>query len=146
MSFFTDPGINDESNKFWGGNPWFETDPEDGRMPKQRSWNPNQLELELKQFFPLTEQIPLGLDYGASDLLSECYNSKYTVTSTASTVATNLIWSNTVVTNIAPQLTITPIDSVGELSIGGIRVGLENTPKWYQKVLYKLLGFNWKNK
>jgi hypothetical protein len=43
-------------------------------------------------------------------------------------------------------LTVTPINSVGQISIGGINVGMEKKPKWYQIVLYKLMGFDWKNK
>jgi len=86
-------------------------------------------------FWPLTEQIPLDLDY------YECEKPK--LYSNATTVDFhNPTWT----TNIAPQLTVTPIDSVGQLSIGGINVGLETQPKWYQKVLFKLLGFNWKDK
>ena len=83
-------------------------------------------------FWPLTEQIPLDLDYGPSELLGECYKSSYTL--------------NTWATNIAPQLTVTPINSVGQISIGGINVGMEKKPKWYQIVLYKLMGFDWKSK
>ena len=145
MSFFTDPGINDEQYKIWGGpwgNPWYEVDPEDGRMPKLRAWNPKQLELELVQFFPLTEQIALDLSFEGCDTQTTIPNA-YT---TLNTVSGGVTWATTVATNIAPQLTITPIDSVGELSIGGIRVGLEKKPSWLQRKLHKLLGFNWSDK
>lgn len=93
-------------------------------------------QLEIQYFFPLTEQIPLDLDYidcpnsGKSVLFSEGTNLTFATPT----------WS----TNISPQLTITPINSVGQLSIGGISVGLESEPKWYQKLLYKALGFKWK--
>lgn len=89
-------------------------------------------------FWPLTEQIPLDLDYADCD--------KPKLYSNATTIAFDSPTWTTVATNIAPQLTITPIDSVGQLSIGGINVGLETQPKWYQKVLFRLLGFNWKDK
>jgi hypothetical protein len=49
-------------------------------------------------------------------------------------------------TAINPQLTVTPINSVGELKIGGINVGLDKKPTWLQAKLFKLLGFNWKDK
>jgi hypothetical protein len=93
------------------------------------------IQTQIQFFWPLTEQIPLDLDYGPSELLGECYN-----------LNTDALTLTTWATNIAPQLTITPINSVGQLSIGGINVGMESKPKWYQIVLYKLMGFDWKNK
>jgi hypothetical protein len=93
---------------------------------------------EIQFFWPLTEQIPLELDY------TDCAKPQLSVIS--STGTTFAFHEPTWTTNIAPQLTVTPIDSVGQLSIGGINVGLETEPKWYQKVLFKLLGFNWKEK
>lgn len=97
------------------------------------------IQTQIQFFWPLTEQIPLDLDYGPSELLGECYKSSYTCETEALTLTT---WA----TNIAPQLTVTPINSVGQISIGGINVGMEKKPKWYQIVLYKLMGFDWKNK
>jgi hypothetical protein len=89
-------------------------------------------------FWPLTEQISLDLDY------HECEKPKLYSTGTC-LITEGAIWT-TVATNIAPQLTVTPINSVGQLSIGGINVGMDQEPKWYQKLLYKALGFNWKDK
>jgi hypothetical protein len=98
---------------------------------------------EILFFWPLTEQIPLGLDYNG------CEKPKITVPTittidgfTGTFSISNSTWS----TNIAPTLSVQPQNSVGQLNIGGISVGLEKQPKWYQKVLYKLLGFNWKKK
>jgi hypothetical protein len=90
---------------------------------------------EIEFFWPLTEQMPLGLDYNG------CEKPKLTVVSegTGFTFA-NPTWT----TNISPTLSVHPQNSVGQLNIGGISVGLENEPKWYQKVMYKLLGFDWK--
>ena len=99
-----------------------------------------QLELELVQFFPLTEQIPLELSYEGCDTKPKL--APYTWKESDSTTYG---WA-TVATNISPQLTITPTNSVGEISIGGIRVGLEKKPSWIQRRLHKLLGFNWKDK
>ena len=92
---------------------------------------------EIEFFFPLTEQIPLNLSFEGCDI-----KPKVTVTN-----HTNYTWT-TVATNInpQPQLTITPNNSVGEIHIGNIRVGLEKKPSWYQRVMYRLLGFNWRNK
>ena len=100
--------------------------------------DPNQLELELKQFWPLTEQIPLEMSYQGCDT-----KPKIRVLSVENGAIT---WSTVSTSTITPQLTITPIHSVGEISIGGIRVGLEKKPTWLQRKLHKLLGFNWKDK
>ena len=91
-------------------------------------------------FWPLTEQIPLDLDY------SNCEKPKittdYNSLSSISINGTGATWT----TAINPQLTVTPINSVGELTIGGINVGLDKKPTWLQSKLFKLLGFNWKDK
>jgi hypothetical protein len=100
----------------------------------------NQLELELKQFWPLTEQIPLEMSYEGCDTQTQS-----TCSTWRDSISTSITWGP-VTTAINPLLTITPIHSVGELSIGGIRVGLEKKPTWIQTQLHKLLGFNWKDK
>ena len=94
-------------------------------------------QLEFQYFFPLTEQIPLALDY------TGCAKPKLSVPFSAGTGLCTLAaptWS----TNIAPTLSVKPQNSVGQLNIGGIEIGMEKEPKWYQKMMYKLLGFNWK--
>lgn len=96
------------------------------------------IQQQIEFFWPLTEQIPLDLDY------TDCEKPKLVYSPGLCLVTDGPTWS-TVATNIAPQLTVTPIDSVGQLSIGGINVGLETEPKWYQKLLYKVLGFKWKD-
>ena len=101
----------------------------------------NQLELELKQFWPLTEQIPLELSYEGCDTQPKFIPNEYPLGDGFA-----YSWGSVSTTTVTPQLTITPIHSVGELSIGGIRVGLEKKPTWLQKQLHKLLGFNWKDK
>ena len=88
-------------------------------------------------FWPLTQQIPLDLDY------KDCAKPKPTdYNSTSSITVSTGTWT----TAINPQLTVTPINSVGELTIGGINVGLDKKPTWLQAKLFKLLGFNWKDK
>ena len=93
---------------------------------------------EIKFFWPLTEQTELDLDYGWPTHLhhkARGLGSIYEFTTGAiSTTAIN------------PQLTITPNNPVGTLSIGGVNIGLEKKPTWLQKQLHKLLGFNWKDK
>ena len=93
---------------------------------------------EISFFWPLTEQINLELSYEGCDTKPKL---------TALSVENGgITWSTVSTTTISPQLTITPINSVGEISIGGIRVGLEKKPTWLQRKLHNLLGFNWKDK
>ena len=93
------------------------------------------IQTQIEFFWPLTEQIPLDLVY------HECEKPKLYSNNAITVAFNNTTWS----TNIAPQLTVTPINSVGQLSIGGVNVGLESEPKWYQRLLYKALGFKWKD-
>lgn len=127
-------------------NPWFETDPYEPRMPKERVWNPNQLEIQY--FFPLTEQIPLDLDfqpcidYQKSKIPGGVYSSDgLTISSGTGLTFNSATWGST---NIAPQLSITPTNSVGTLSVGGLNIGLEEKPNILRRILFKLLGFKWK--
>ncbi len=126
MSFFnTDYATNQMIDEAWWG--------------KQTPYkDPNQTEIQF--FFPLTEQIKLELSYEGCDTKTTSTYSTW-----SDSITTGITWG-TVATNIAPQLTITPNNSVGEISIGGIRVGLEKKPSWIQRRLHKLLGFNWKDK
>ena len=59
-------------------------------------------------------------------------------------VPTNTQWGQVSINST--QLEINIADSVGELKIGGMTLGLKEQPKWYQRVLYKLLGFKWNEK
>jgi len=126
--YFTDPGINDGG--FFSRSPW--TDP----------WftTKDYRQTEIEFFFPLTEQIPLGLDY------TGCEKPKLSVTTLDGGTTSFVLAPTWGTTNITPTLSVQATNSVGQLNIGGISVGLESEPKWYQKVLYKLLGFNWKDK
>jgi hypothetical protein len=136
--YFTDPGIlSDPNPKIWSDvdkSWWGDKDP----YPHQLNLK-NIHQLEIVFFFPLTEQIPLGLDY------TGCEKPKITVSLDNGTTSFYLAptWGTT---NIAPTLSVQPQNSVGQLNIGGIEIGLEKEPKWHQKVLYKLLGFNWKDR
>ena len=46
-------------------------------------------------------------------------------------------------TTINSTLSVSPTNSVGELSIGGVNIGTEKKPSAIQRILYKLLGFKW---
>jgi hypothetical protein len=97
-------------------------------------------QIEIAFFWPLTEQIPLELDYVGcakpSTVSPYHFNPNGITTWTTGTTAISP----------QPQLTITPNNPVGTLSIGGVNIGLEKKPTWLQKQLHKLLGFNWKDK
>ena len=93
---------------------------------------------EIEFFFPLTEQIPLGLDYNG------CEKPKLSVPLDSGTTSFYLApWGTT---NISPTLSVQPQNSVGQLNIGGVSIGLEKKPNLLQRALHKLLGFNWKDK
>jgi hypothetical protein len=94
---------------------------------------------EIQFFWPLTEQIGLDLDYEGCE--GPKLSVPYSPTGPTFTIS-NATWT----TNIAPTLSVSPQNPVGQLNIGGVQIGMENKPTWYQRVLYKLLGFNWKNK
>lgn len=103
---------------------------------------------EIEFFFPLTEQIPLDLDYGPTHLH---YRAKGIAGVTSMPIQGSVYEFTTVSTTISntvntPTLSVHPQNSVGQLNIGGIQIGMEKQPTWYQKVIFKLLGFNWKNK
>ena len=106
------------------------------------SYNPKQREIEF--FWPLTEQIPLDLDYGPTHLY---YRAKVIAGVHSRPILGSIYefkdgatWS----TN-TPQLTVHPTNTVGELKIGGLGIGLEKKPNIVQRLLHRLLGFNWKD-
>ena len=125
---FTDPLMNDEG--FY-------------KKPTYRDFDPKQFTIEF--FWPLTEQIPLDLDY--TDCAKKQSPSLIISDGTGITFANNTWGTITAASsNFNTQLSVMPKDCIGELEIGAIKVGLDSEPKWYQKLLYKALGFNWKNK
>jgi len=116
---------------------------------EQSSEDSNQFSFNF--FWPLTEQIPLDLDYGPTHLHFRAkgvagvssmpiQGSTYEFTTVPSTWATVSNCVNT------PTLSVQPQNSVGQLNIGGIQIGMEKQPTWYQRIIFKLLGFDWKNK
>jgi hypothetical protein len=109
----------------------------------RKGWN-NQI--DIVWFWPLTEQTELDLDYGPT-------HNYYRAAGIAGVYSIPIQGSiheysdvtTTWATNIAPTLSINPTNSVGQLSIGGINIGLEKKPNLFQRVLHKLIGFNWKD-
>lgn len=93
-----------------------------------------QLELEL--FFPLTQQIPLDLDY------SQCNHMKYrTVNYPGTTIAYNNV-QNTITSSYLVA------DSVRTCRLHIDDVGLtfvsETKPNLIRRLMYKLIGFKWR--
>ena len=82
---------------------------------------------EIQFFWPLTEQIPLELDY------TECEKPRYTYSDVTS-VGTLYQPITTGTWAVTTQL---------ELNKDGLTFSGFEMP-WYRKVLFKLLGFKWK--
>ena len=128
---YSDPYINDPFPKspLWPS--------EANSVPK----DPRQLEIEF--FFPLTEQIPLDLDFTPSEDYIKEQRRKREASSYS--IGNGGIGYVMIPSNInSTSLSVQPVNAVGQLKIGSIDIGLEREPKWYQKLIYKLLGFNWR--
>ena len=91
-------------------------------------WNPHQLEIEF--FWPLTEQIPLELDYEGC-ATKNTLSVGIPVGNLLTTVTGTTTWSTTVV---APVL---------EVNSDGLTFKNTKHMPWYRKVMFKLLGFKW---
>lgn len=102
--------------------------------------DPKQLEME---FLWPHNAIQLGLDLDRPEQPKD--KSSFVVSANTGLIfaGVNQPWGTTTINS--SQLEINIADAVGDLNIGGISVGLKTKPKWYQKILYKLLGFNWKD-
>ena len=74
---------------------------------------------EIEFFFPLTEQIPLGLDY------TGCEKPKLSVTTLDGGTTFFVLAPTWGTTTINPTLSVQPQNSVGQLNIGGIQIGME---------------------
>jgi hypothetical protein len=99
------------------------------------------LQLEIQFFWPLTEQIPLDLDY------TECNQPKYYVPSVPWGSIGPSLSGETVYTLANQQWTTTSI------SAGTLQLDVDNTvlkvndkPPLLRRGLYKLLGIHWEIK
>jgi len=103
--------------------------------------DPKQLEME---FLWPHNAIQLGLDL---DRPTQPKDKSPFVVSNGDTGFTfagvNQAWGTTTISNQL-EVKVSEVD-VGELTVGGLTLGLTESPKWYQRVMYKLLGFNWKD-
>jgi len=94
-------------------------------------------QLEIQYFWPLTEQIPLDLDY------SECFKPSISSTGNCGNCGN---WTGPSSISQQYQLVIENKETVGYVKVGNMNVGLPKKPKWYSRIFYKLLGFDWKEK
>ena len=101
-----------------------------------------QIQKNIEYFWPLTEQIGLDLDYnGCAKQNTLSYSIGPSIIG-----GTGLTWA-TVPSNLSSsQLTIEPQNADGYLQIGGINLGMEKKPNLFRRVVFKLLGFDWKQK
>jgi hypothetical protein len=112
---------------------WLELWPPSANIPKEN--NPNQMQIEF--FWPLTEQIPLDLDYTPSITYDTQKSSKLTVASINggtgqifTTSPNNLTWTTTVKSD--------------EMETKTLSIVLDKKPNVVVRWLYKLLNINWK--
>jgi hypothetical protein len=88
-------------------------------------------QLEINYFWPLTEQVPLDLDY--SQCTSHLYYLKAQGQPREGPFSTGMIYTTTDAAISKPVVTI----KADHLSIQ-----LTHMP-WYRKLAYKLMGFKW---
>jgi hypothetical protein len=103
-------------------------------------------QLEIEYFFPLTEQIPLELDYEPSRLYAKELNRQRSMEGTlllSDSFGVGSSWgaSNTIA--FKPE-----DDSVGYWELGtGFHFYNKKKPNWlHQKVVALFMGLKWKNK
>lgn len=101
-------------------------------------------QLEIQYFFPLTEQIPLNLDYTPSEnylFLKRNHDGWTTTLSCSATNGTTWVQNNTI------QFHSTP-DSVGYWKVGeGLQMHNKKRPNWLHQQMTKIFfGWKWENK
>lgn len=95
-------------------------------------------QLEIQYFFPLTEQIPLDLDFTESTAYFEKKRQEMWAASTI-TISSGGTGSYTFANNIEPSFTI-DVDQVP------ITIVSKNKPNFVKRWIYKTLGMKWKAK
>lgn len=109
------------------------------------SWDPKQFEIEF--FFPLTEQIPLDLDFNPCKEYAAEQQRQWLTGSTG----TVLMSSGTGLTWAVPNQSIAFIpsnDSVGYWKVGeGIQMHNKKKPNWLHQLMSKVFfGWKWEDK
>jgi hypothetical protein len=95
-------------------------------------------QLEIQYFFPLTEQIPLDLDYTESTAYSEKKRQEMWSANTI-TISSGSNGCYTFASSIEPSFTI-DVDQVP------ITIVSKNKPNFVKRWIYKTLGMKWKAK
>ena len=87
-------------------------------------------QLEIKFFWPLTEQIPLDLDY------TGCEAPKLSVPN---------LYSNYAIRNIN-DITTTFVANNLSIDVDTTVIKTKDEPPFYRKMLYKMMGIKWEKK
>jgi hypothetical protein len=87
---------------------------------------------QIQFFFPLTEQIPLDLDYTGCDT-----QSLFTISAVNGSTGLSLLSTNS-------NMTWTTVVKSDEVETKQLSIVLDKTPNGVVKWLYKLLNINWK--
>jgi hypothetical protein len=103
--------------------------------------DPKQLEME---FLWPHNAIQLGLDLDRPEQPKDKSSFVVSANTGWTFAGVNQPWGTTTISNQL-EVKVSDVD-VGELTLGGLTLGLTESPKWYQRLMYKLLGFNWKDK
>jgi hypothetical protein len=103
-------------------------------------------QLEIKFFFPFTEQIPLGLNLSECDeyvekLKKERLQSRYGITSNDSIGLYTLNNSNSSITPIWQN----PIGDI-TIDVDNIIFKVKKKPNVFKRGIYKLIGLKWRVK
>jgi hypothetical protein len=92
-------------------------------------------QLEIEFFWPLTEQMPLDLDY------TNCHQEKlYT------TIPTYSSYSMLTTNGNSPQWSTSLVASNMTIDVGTTVFKVEEQPPLYRRVLYKLMNIKWEKK
>jgi hypothetical protein len=105
-------------------------------------------QLEIKYFFPLTEQIPLDLDFSPCEDYARQKAGLVTSTVISNWLVTNALTANTNV-QLSPTLEFRPDPkSVGYWKITEtLHIWRETKPSWlHRKYTEFILGWEWKDK
>lgn len=95
-------------------------------------------QLEIEYFFPLTEQIPLELDYEPSRLYAKELNRQRCIEgSVLMSSGTGTTWAT--ISNIEPSFCI-------DIDQTPLTVMSKTKPNIFRKYLYKIMGVKWKAK
>ena len=104
---------------------------EDREQATTFKWAKYQEQDEIKFFWPLTEQMELDLDYGPTHL-------HFRAQGIAGTSSMPILGSIYEFTSTPTWTTTINVDT------NNVTITSKNKPPLYRRVLYKLLGINWK--